>query len=100
MNKTTQEQIEIMTHFANGGMVEIYKDGLWSDITNLDFRGWNFASYDFRKKEQKKAITIERWLIKNGERFDVGETSSIKDYMESCVGWEKVKLLDSYEVEL
>ena len=93
-SKTIQEQIEIMTHFANGGMVEIYKDGLWSDITNLDFRGWNFASYDFRKKEEKKTITIERWLCKDGnDSYYVVECNHIE-------GYEKVKLLDSYEVEL
>ena len=98
--KTVYEQIEIMQYFADDdGIVErteLGKDN-WRICNNEVF---NWEIYDYRKKEQKKTITIERWLIKNGERFDVGETSSIKDYMESCVGWEKVKLLDSYEVEL
>lgn len=98
--KTVYEQIEIMQYFADDdGIVErteLGKDN-WRICNNEVF---NWEIYDYRKKEQKKTITIERWLIKNGERFDVGETSSIKYYMESCVGWEKVKLLDSYEVEL
>ena len=102
MSKTIQEQIEVMQHFANGGEVELYKGGEWSDIDNKDFKAWNFAIYHFRIKEQKKTITIEKWLLKtySEARYDIAETSNITDYVMSCIGWKKVKLLETYEVEL
>ena len=92
--KAIQKQIEIMQHFANGGEVEICKDDKWSDITNPEFKAWNFAIYGFRIKEQKKTITIEKWLCKEGnDSYYIAEVSDIS-------GYEKVKLLESYEVEL
>ena len=44
-------------------------------------------------EEPKKTVTIEKWLVSNGMRFDIAETS------EGII-WTKVKLLDTYEVEL
>lgn len=92
--KAIQKQIEIMQHFANGGEIEICKNDKWSDITNPEFKDWNFAIYDFRIKEQKNTITIEKWLCKDGnDSYYIAEVSDIS-------GYEKVKLLESYEVEL
>ena len=102
LTKTLEQQIEVMTAFKNGARVgyRISCNSEGVEITNREFTGWDWKRETYEILEPKKIITIERWLIKNKERFGVEETSSIKDYIESCVGWEKVKLLDSYEVEL
>ena len=92
--KAIQKQIEIMQHFANGGKIEICKNNKWSDITNPEFKDWNFAIYGFRIKKQKNTITIEKWLCKDGNgSYYISEGSDIS-------GYGKVKLLESYEVEL
>ena len=102
MSKTIQEQIEVIQHYANGGEIEMFTNEKWGDVTNSSFANWNFAKYDFRIKEQKKTITIEKWLLKtySESRYDIAETSNITDYVMGCIGWEKVKLLETYEVEL
>lgn len=100
MSKTIQEQLEIMKYYADGGLVEIYKDGKWSDVTNKDFKGWNFAIFDFRIKEEKKSITIEKWLvfIEEDNEYKTLETSNINSYDQST--YKQIKLLDTYEVKI
>ena len=100
MSKTLKEQIEIMQHFANGASVEICKNDEWSDITNPDFKAWNFAINDFRIKKEKKTIIIQKWLVflPDEDEYKTIETSNIKSY-ESTL-FEVIKLLDTYEVEL
>lgn len=162
MSKTIEEQIEILTHYKNGGevVVETWLGGNCCELLpNVGYQDWNFKKYNFRiknyeypiffksesgtifrydsltksvclkngidcgwvlgeslgfehtmlhetwvqfnYKEAKKTVTIERWLIKNNEeRYDVAVTSDIKHYIDSCIGWQKVKLLETYEVEL
>jgi len=101
MSKTIQEQIEVMQHFANGGKIET-KAFHNSDWIGVDFPKWDWSIQDYRIKEQKKTITIEKWLLKtySESRYDIAETSNITDYVMGCIGWEKVKLLETYEVEL
>lgn len=91
--KTIQEQIEVMQHYANGGDVEIFSNDKWVDAIKP---GWNWNHCDYRIKEQKKTVTIEKWLICSDDRYDEVATSKIEDY----VCWEKVRLLETYEVEL
>ena len=89
--KTIQEQIEVMQHFANGGDIEIFSNDNWVDAINP---GWNWNHCDYRIKEQKKTVIIEKWLCKDGDTsYYIVETSDIS-------GYEKVKLLNTYEVEL
>ena len=96
MAKDLKEQIEIMTHYLNGGEVECVEKGNdnWEIATKPL---WNFDDFDYRIKEQKQKVTIEKWLCQNSqEEFIVIETSDIDGY-----GYlEKVKLIESYEVEL
>ena len=101
MSKTIQEQIEVMQHFANGGKIET-KAFHNSDWIGVDFPKWDWSIQDYRIKEQSKTITIEKWLLKtySESRYDIAETSNITDYVMGCIGWEKVKLLETYEVEL
>lgn len=100
--KTIKEQIEVMQHFANGGKVEVFDSGYgsWEELENTDF---NWGYRDYRIKEKKQTVTIEKWLcldkadIKTN-RFYILE--STKEYLEKYVkDDEKIKLLDSYEVD-
>lgn len=91
--KTIQERIEVMQHFANGGEVEFYSDfnKRWEETSTPE---WDWRSTDYRIKEQKKTVIIEKWLCKDGDTsYYIVETSDIS-------GYEKVKLLNTYEVEL
>lgn len=90
--KTIEEMIQVMEYFKNGGEVEFSQDN--NNWHNLKEPQWNWSDYDYRIKEQKKTVTIEKWLCKSGDdSYYIVETSHID-------GYEKVKLLDSYEVEL
>ena len=99
--KTLKEQIEVMQHFNGGGEVEAYftEDGCpgWYDE---DDPSWNWFDYDFRIKLPKKTVTIEKWLTYNKmyDAYNVLETSKIDVMGNSLI--EKVKLLDSYDVEV
>ena len=101
--RTIEEQIEIMRHYANGGEIEIFTNEKWGEVTNSGFANWNFAKYDFRIKEQKKTIIIEKWLceyngceeLKGSKRFFIIE----KVFPFEAAG-KKIKLLETYEVEL
>ena len=107
MSKTIQEQIEIMKHYEkfNDEVEQLYVSSSsavsekWKLKSSFPFDWYN---YDYRIKEQKKTITIEKWLLKtySEARYDIVETSNITDYVMSCIGWKKVKLLETYEVEL
>ena len=96
MAKDLKEQIEIMTHYLNGGDVEVYKNDRWTIGVNPI---WDWDTFDYRIKEPKQKVTIEKWLIKdvnNGEYF-IMESSEIETYYKH---YEQIKLIESYEVEL
>ena len=98
MAKDLKEQIEIMTHYLNGGEIECVEKGNdnWEIATKPL---WNWDTYTYRIKDPKQKVTIEKWLIKdvnNGEYF-IMESSEIETYYKH---YKKVKLIESYEVEL
>lgn len=95
MSKTIQEQIEVMQHFANGSKIET-KAFHNSDWIGIDFPKWDWSLQDYRIKEQKKTITIEKWLC----MFDDGEYRVTDSSDISLTTINKVKLLETYEVEL
>ncbi len=98
MAKDLKEQIEIMTHYLNGGVIQRRNFGShnYSDITTEDYL-FNFCDYKYRIKESKQKVTIEKWLCRDRQGdFIVIETSNINGY--EC--HKKVKLLESYEVEI
>ena len=71
MAKDLKEQIEIMTHYLNGGEIECVEKGNdnWEIVTKPL---WNFDDFEYRIKEPKQKVTIEKWLIKDvnsGEYF-------------------------------
>ena len=57
---------------------------------------WNWDDLDYRIKEPKQKVTIEKWLCRDCHgNFIVIETTGIDEYY-----YKKVKLIKSYEVEL
>ena len=100
MSKTIQEQIEVMQHFANCGKIETkaFHNSNWIGV---DFPKWDWSIQDYRIKEQKKNITIEKWLIKAGDRKSLFVVAGDKSYIENYNSQvEKIKLLETYEVEI
>ena len=93
-----KEQIEIMTHYLNGGEIKFKrKDINITTWTDAEFPNWNWNDFDYRIKEPKQKVTIEKWLCKDKQgEYAVIESSNIDNYTL----YEKVKLIESYEVEL
>lgn len=100
--KTIQEQIEVMTHFMNGGEVEFYSDfnKRWEKASTPK---WDWRACNYRIKGQKKTITIEKWLLRDLSSREYFEYSS-SDIDLAIRGFsaetEKVKKLETYEVEI
>ena len=90
------EMIKVMENFDNGGEVEI-KSKNSNDWYGLITPSWNWFEYDYRIEEPNQKVTIEKWLCQNDKgTFITIETSNIDEY----VYYKKVKLIESYEVEL
>ena len=88
--------IKVMQHYENGGEVECADVGFdkWETVSNPL---WNWPDYNYRIKEQKQKVTIEKWLFRDKQGdFLVIEISNADNYKQ----YEKVKLIESYEVEL
>ena len=60
----------------------------------------------YEEPKLKKTVTIEKWLLEGKvltqkERYlHIVETSNIDRYIKTWADYKKVKLLDTYEVEL
>ena len=95
MAKDLKEQIEIMTHYLNGGEVECVEKGNdnWEIVTKPL---WNWDEFKYRIKEPKQKVTIEKWLVKDTD----GVYRIIETSMADKLYFKKIKLLDTYEVEL
>ena len=96
MAKDLKEQIEIMTHYLNNGEVECVEKGNdnWEIVTKPL---WNWNDFDYRIKEPKQKVTIEKWLIKD---VNSGEYFIKEGEPKHLLYANKLKLLESYEVEL
>ena len=97
MAKDLKEQIEIMTHYLNGGEVECVETG-FDDWKIANDPSWNWYDFDYRIKEPKQKVTIEKWLMQStiDKEYRIFETSLV----DTVVNFKKVKLIKSYEVEL
>ena len=59
---------------------------------------WNWERFDYRIKEENQKVTIEKWLCSDKQgSFVVVETTNIEEYTYIT---KKLKLIESYEVEL
>ena len=105
MAKDLKEQIEIMTHYLNGGEIEFKRKIehaiMWEKL--LTDPEWNWDVFDYRIKEPKQKVNIEKWLceyvgceeLKGSKRFFI-----IEKVVPFEVAGKKLKLIETYEVEL
>lgn len=97
-----KEMIKVMQHYEDGGEVEFSDDYFKSIIGTSDkeYSGdlsWNWDTFKYRIKTQKQKVTIERWLCQERQGdFTVIESSNIDSYIYA----KKIKLIETYEVEL
>ena len=92
-----KKMIKVMQHFADGGEVECTETG-FDDWEKAYHPCWNWSDYNYRIKEPKQKITIEKWLMQStiDNEYRIFETSLV----DTVVKFKKVKLIKSYEVEL
>ncbi len=91
------EMIKVMQHFADCGEVECVEKGNdnWEIVTKPL---WNFDDFEYRIKEPKQKVTIEKWLMQDitDKEYRIIETSLVN----TLIHFKKVKLIESYEVEV
>ena len=95
-----KKMIKVMQHYENGGEVEYsVKEDDYSSWTKCVNPLWDWFDYNYRIKEPKENVTIEKWLMRGdtGCCFVLEGDSS---YFEGYQNITKVKLLETYEVEL
>ena len=99
MAKTIKEMIEVMEWFEGGGEVEFQEKeyGGWDSVIKPI---WDWDSFDYRIKQLKQKVTIEKWLIEDNNIKVVVETSDIDSWLKSFPTAQKLKLIESYEVEI
>ena len=99
MAKTLKEMIKVMQHYEDGGVVQRCNFGShnYSDITTEGYL-FNFCDYKYRIKTEK--VTIEKWLIEDNNIKFVVEASDIDSWLKSFPIAQKLKLIESYEVEI
>ena len=90
--------IKVMQHYDNNGEVEFKQKREDDTKWRLACPNWNWDSFDYRIKKQK--ITIEKWLIEHDNIKVVVETSDIDSWLKSFRTAQKLKLIESYEVEI
>ena len=93
-----KEMIKVMQHYENGGEIETKgkneEDTEWG---LCDYPIWDWNTFKYRIKEPKQKVTIEKWLGRSGKGdYIILEASNVNLYK----GYELVKLIESYEVEL
>ena len=93
-----KEMIKVMQHYEDGGEIEVKgkneEDTKWVPCKPPI---WNWNRYTYRMKEPSQKVTIEKWLCRDCQGdFGFIEVSNIDKYGI----YEKVKLIESYEIEL
>ena len=74
--------IKVMDHFKNGGEIEYsVKEDDYLSWTKCVNPLWDWFDYNYRIKEPKQKVTIEKWLCENNKGdFIVFETMNIDEY--------------------
>ena len=97
------EMIEVMLHYDKGGEI-IYRlnsDGCssWSNCPNPL---WDWIKFEYKIKKEKQKVTIEKWLMKDvdSDKHFILEASDVDLTLKDFPKWKKVKLIESYEIEL
>ena len=100
--------IKVMQHYEDGGDIEFSDDNFETVLGESKKEDeedlcWNWDEFDYRIKEPKQKATIEKWLceyvgceeLKGSKRFFI-----IEKVVPFEVAGKKVKLIETYEVEL
>lgn len=93
MEKTIKEMIEVMEAYAKGAIIE-YNDSncpFWEAVT---YPSWDWSRYDYRVKEVKETIVIEKWLIALDDIKVVIEASDIDAWLKPFSTAQKIKLIE------
>ena len=98
MAKTIKEIIEVMEHYDNGGEVEFKENNPYNFEWRLSTPRWNWDAFDYRIKKQK--VMIEKWLVEENNIKVVVEASDIDSWLKPFATTKKLKLIESYEVEI
>ena len=102
---TLREKIEVMEAFRRGEEIE-HRDRLNDMWFDSSFPAWNWKEFKYRiKPKPKQTVTIEKWLLKmqgtNQYAIEEGSKEEMCTWGKNKIdAWQKVKLLDTYEVEL
>ena len=99
MAKTIKEMIEVMEWFESGGDVECVEKG-YSRWFAVEKPIWNWNVFDYRIKKLKQKVTIEKWLVEMDDIKIVIETSDTNSWLKPFPTAKKLKLIESYEVEI
>ena len=103
-----KEMIKVMQHYEDGGEIEythnklnnVFGDAIKKHDGNL---AWDWDTYTYRIIQPKQKVTIEKWLceyvgceeLKGSKRFFI-----IEKVVPFEVAGKKLKLIETYEVEL
>ena len=98
-----RSKIEVMEAFERGEKVE-HRDRLNNMWFDSDFPVWNWKEFEYRiKPKPKQVVVIEKWLCYDNlsKSYSIAEESNIDGYISDDRDYlSKIKLLDTYEVEL
>ena len=95
---TLREKIQCMEAFERGEEIEVAYRGydIWSSMSTPS---WNFEDRNYRiKPKPKQVVVIEKWLCEYCGGYVVVDGNDL-NFMRNEM-FKKVKLLDTYEVEL
>ena len=96
------EMIKVMQHYDNGGWIVCSEDNFKSVLCEANKKddgnlSWDWSTFDYRIKEQKQKVTIEKWLMLDSRGdYRIFESSDITNIYE----YKPIKLLETYEVEI
>ena len=98
-----KEMIKVMQHYADGNDVE-YSDNNFETVLGKANKeddeelSWNWEIFKYRTIEPKQKVTIEKWLMQSriDKEYRIVETSLV----DKVAHFKKVKLIESYEVEV
>ena len=99
---TLREKIEVMQAFELGEEVE-RRDRLNDTWFASKFPAWNWKEFEYRiKPKPKQVVVIEKWLLKHKTKEDqyAIEEGNAKVMETWGTFWSKVKIIDTYEVEI
>ena len=97
---TLREKIETMEAFERGEEIECSWTNCGTRWEIVKSPSWDWTSYLYRiKPKPKQIVTIEKWLCKTGFANAMCIIEANKEYFDTYEK-NKVKLLDTYEVEI